>query len=75
MKEDDRVFPIFVLPPNHFDKVAVTFYHMLYWAVLPPNFVAKVANTSSDNVTELLPCCWAWHREMTNYCIGHGTER
>ena len=26
VKEDDRVFPIFVLPPNHFDKVAVTFF-------------------------------------------------
>ena len=41
-------------------------FTLLYWAVLPPNFFAIVADTLFDYVTVLLPCCWAWHREMTN---------
>jgi hypothetical protein len=34
VKEDDRVFQLFVLPPNYFDKVAVTFFD--YAKVLSP---------------------------------------
>jgi hypothetical protein len=61
----------------HLRWLCVSVDTLLYWAVLPPNFVAKVADTLFDNVTELLPYCWAWHREMTNYCLAveHGTER
>ncbi len=29
----------------------------------------KVDDTLFNNVTELLPCCWAWHREMTNIAL------
>ena len=79
MKEDDRVFPIFVLPPNHFDKVAVNFFDNVI--VLTPcctgQSCLRISLLKWLNVTELLPYCWAWHREMTNYCLAveHGTER
>ena len=70
LKEDDRVFPKFVLPPNHFDKVAATFFDNVI--VFTPCCTGQSCLRISL-LKWLTPCLTMWQ----SYClaVGHGTER